>query len=388
MIATIESAAGPVRQDRGFNRRLLNRMEAMQRRIARLSSGLFLSVVTRMAVAAAVVCLAGPVLAEDMSAKMLFGSKKLPAAMPSSAEGFYSRGCLAGGMAIPVDGPTWQVMRLSRNRRWGHPDLIRLIEELSIRAKADGWNGLMIGDISQPRGGPMLTGHMSHQIGLDADLWFMPMPDKRLTLREREQMSAVSVLKEGTPYVDDSRWTRAHARLLYHAASFDEVQRILVHPGVKKKLCETVRGNRDWLSKIRPYYGHHYHFHIRLHCPEGSPGCKAQREVGGSPECGDTLDWWFDHALKPRESTTDDKPSKRREITLAKLPDTCRRVLNADELPLSQAQYRTRTPDFEAPEIELPEYDHISALTSKPIEASRAEYRAMKIPVPIPRPDR
>ena len=93
-------------------------------------------------------------------------------------------------MAIATDGPTWQAMRLSRNRRWGHPTMIKLIEKLSRDAVADGWPGLLIGDISQPRGGPMLTGHASHQIGLDADIWLTPMPDRRLTAagaREHER---------------------------------------------------------------------------------------------------------------------------------------------------------------------------------------------------------
>ena len=168
-------------------------------------------------------------------AKRLFGTKELPAKLQPAAHGFYTNGCLSGGIAIPVDGPNWQAMRLSRNRRWGHPDLIRIIEDLSYKAKQDGWNGLMVGDISQPRGGPMLTGHRSHQMGLDADIWFNPMPNKRLTYQERENLSAVSVLKKGSVYVDKARWTRAHTMVLYHAASYDQVERILVHPGVKKQ---------------------------------------------------------------------------------------------------------------------------------------------------------
>ena len=116
-------------------------------------------------------------------AKKLFGNRPLPAALKPAAHGFYTKGCLSGGVAIPVDGPNWQAMRLSRNRRWGHPELIGIIEQLSYKAKKDGWNGLLVGDISQPRGGPMLTGHRSHQMGLDADLWLTPMPNKRMTYK-------------------------------------------------------------------------------------------------------------------------------------------------------------------------------------------------------------
>ena len=79
-------------------------------------------------------------------------------------------------------------MRLSRNRNWGHPMLVELVKKLAIEAKAyDGWPGLLVGDLSQPRGGPMLTGHRSHQMGLDADIWFLAMPNRVLTAQEREK---------------------------------------------------------------------------------------------------------------------------------------------------------------------------------------------------------
>ncbi len=116
-------------------------------------------------------------MAEDMPAKQAFGGERLPVLtqQPQSI-GFYAKGCLAGAVALPTDGPNWQVMRLSRNRRWGHPRMIGLLEKLSRDAAQDGWPGLLVGDISQPRGGPMLTGHASHQVGLDADIWLTPMP--------------------------------------------------------------------------------------------------------------------------------------------------------------------------------------------------------------------
>ena len=87
--------------------------------------------------------------------------------------------------ALPINGETWQVMRLSRNRNWAHPDLVALLERLAAKARKDaGWPGILVGDMSQPRGGPMLTGHASHQVGLDADIWLTPMPNRQLS-RER-----------------------------------------------------------------------------------------------------------------------------------------------------------------------------------------------------------
>ena len=117
--------------------------------------------------------------------------------------GFYWRGCLAGAKALPVDGESWQVMRLSRNRIWGNPAMIAFLERFSRKAKAeDVWNGILVGDISQPRGGPMLTGHASHQVGLDADVWLTPMPDHTLSLEEREEMSAVNMVTDDGLSVD------------------------------------------------------------------------------------------------------------------------------------------------------------------------------------------
>lgn len=327
-------------------------------------------------------------------AKKLFGGKKMPASMAPASHGFYSKGCLSGAQAMPYDGPTWQVMRLSRNRRWGHPNLIETIEKLSIKAKRDGWNGLLVGDISQPRGGPMLTGHASHQIGLDADIWFTPMPDHRMNYREREDTSAVSVLKRGTLYVDDKRWKKSYERLLYHAASFPQVERLLVHPGIKKKLCETVKGDRSWLNKVRPYYGHHYHFHIRIGCQPGSPNCKRQASTGSDIGCGAKLDWWYNVAFAPRKPSK--KPTKPRKpkpvLTLAGLPAACEAVLQAPSKSVEAAVYQAPSlAAFRAPKLNVPNIDPLAALRSRPIEASTGSIRSYaklpkKVPVPIPRP--
>jgi len=268
-------------------------------------------------------------------AKVLFGGKDLPAATAPKSYGFYSKGCFSGGVAIATDGPNWQAMRLSRNRRWGHPAMINLVEKLSREAAQDGWPGLLLGDISQPRGGPMLTGHASHQIGLDADIWLTPMPDRKLSPRERENMSAVSMVDPKTHRVIDRLWTPAHTKLLKRAASYGEVERILVNPGIKKKLCDTVTGDRSWLRKIRPFWGHDYHFHIRIGCQPGSVGCKAQADVAPGEGCGKSLAWWFtEEPWRPAKGPA--KPKARDVMTMKSLPAACRAVLDAPS-PVSEA---------------------------------------------------
>ena len=181
----------------------------------------------------------------------------------------------------------------------------------------------------------MLSGHASHQIGLDADIWFTPMPDRRLSAQERENMSARSLLADDSLYVDDRRWTRAHEGVLRRAASYPEVERILVHPGIKKKLCDTVAGDRSWLGKIRPFWGHDYHFHIRIGCPAGSPNCQRQEPVARGTGCDASLDWWFtDEPWRPAEGP---QPPRARDVmTMANLPNACRAVLQAPN-PTSEA---------------------------------------------------
>jgi len=275
--------------------------------------------------------------AKPTPARELFGAVKTPAPLAARSIGFYAKGCLAGASALPIDGPTWQAMRLSRNRNWGHPDLVALVEKLAADAKEhDGWPGLLVGDLSQPRGGPMLGDHASHQIGLDADVWLTPMPDHRLSPKEREELSATSMLADDKVSVNPKVWTEAHVRLLKRAASYRTVERVLVHPAIKKAVCEASKGEKDrvWLSKIRPYWGHYFHFHIRIACPKGSAGCEGQPPVHHDDDgCGAELTRWL-KLVKPKPPApvaAAPKPAtpapERRYLTLDQLPAECRAVL-------------------------------------------------------------
>jgi len=271
-------------------------------------------------------------------AKDLFGHKKTAAPLKPRAIGFYSKGCLAGGVQLPATGSAWQAMRLSRNRNWGHPQLVELVKRLAIEAKAqDGWPGLLVGDLAQPRGGPMLSGHASHQVGLDADVWLNPMPDRELTRKERENISAISVIKN-RKQVNPKIWTDAHARLIRRAASYPEVARIFVHPPIKKALCDWAPKGSDlsWLKKVRPYYGHHYHFHIRIKCPKGVSGCRNQNPPApkDGTGCGSELAYWFSDKpwrkpKKLKKGQKKPKPKPRRHMKLTALPKACRAVLTA-----------------------------------------------------------
>ena len=269
-------------------------------------------------------------------AKTLFGAVTTPASLAARSIGFYAKGCLAGGVQLSDAGPEWQTMRPSRNRAWGHPKLIKLLKRLAADAKEkDGWPGLLVGDIAQPRGGPMLSGHASHQVGLDADIWLTPMPDRVLTVKEREDIQATMMVAPSRLDVDPAVFTDKQVALIKRASSYPEVERIFVNPAIKKALCKAAGNDKKWLAKVRPMGGHDYHFHIRISCPNG--GCEAQKSVDGDDGCGKELDNWLKEIAasmkKHKEApTVDDKwvpPSEKRKITMDQLPAECKAVLNS-----------------------------------------------------------
>src|ERR1700716_1499939 len=266
-------------------------------------------------------------------AKELFGRKVVPAAMRTRVIGFYAKGCIAGAEALPINGESWQVMRLSRNANGAHPDMVALLKRLAANAHKDaGWPGILVGDMSQPRGGPMFTGHASHQEGLDADIWLTPMPNRQLSRNEREEMSAVMMVRADRLDIDPSVWAPGPLTLSRAAAQEPTVQRIFVNAAIKKALCREAKGDRSWLSKVRPMYGHDYHFHVRIKCPPGSGSdCESQPDPAESEGCkpADLAYWFKDSVLHPKPPATPPKPKP--PMTMASLPAACKAVLAAPD---------------------------------------------------------
>ncbi len=255
-------------------------------------------------------------------AKELFGRKRAPLPLAARVIGYYTNGCVAGAKALPINGATWQVMRLSRHRNFGHPNLIAFLERFAAKVPKLGWPGLLVGDMAQPRGGPMLTGHWSHQIGLDADIWLTPMPNRVLTTKEREETMATNVVADDWLDVNPKIWSPAHIAMLKAAAQDKDVERVLVNPAIKKALCRDVSGDRSWLHKMRPVRGHNYHFHVRIGCPADSPDCKSQKPPPHDEGCGKDLDGWFTPAmLKPIT------PGVSKPMPISAMPAACRQIV-------------------------------------------------------------
>jgi len=140
-------------------------------------------------------------------------------------------------------------------------------------------------------------------------------------------MSATMVVRDDRRDVDPKVWTPAHTALIRAAAEDPAVERIFVNPAIKKALCRDAGSDRDWLVKVRPWWGHDYHFHVRIYCPPDSPQCEPQPPPEGEG-CGHELDYWFtEGVLHPAPPTEPPKP--RPGPTMASLPAACRQVLKA-----------------------------------------------------------
>ncbi|MEZ5775060.1 MAG: penicillin-insensitive murein endopeptidase [Hyphomicrobiaceae bacterium] len=295
---------------------------------------------------------------EARPAKEQFGFVLGPAGAKAAPIGGYARGCLSGGVALPINGAGYQVMRLSRNRNWGHPALIDFLTRFSAELKSEeNWPGLLIGDMSQPRGGPMLTGHKSHQIGLDADIWFKPMPSEvPLSLEDRENIEPLLLAEEKGTEVVAGNWSEDFARILKRAALHPEVERIFVHPAIKKALCASAGEDRAWLSKVRPLFGHNYHFHVRLSCPAGMAGCVPQKEPADDDGCGKELESWLKTVSRPAKAepaeTKKDstKQVRRRELMVSSLPATCAAILKDGSEPTLTGDAAPETAEIPLPE--------------------------------------
>ncbi len=237
----------------------------------------------------------------------------------SKSIGFYTAGCIQNSQKLEETGEGYQVIRLSRERNYGHPRLIDFIKYLGKHTKAKLNSTLLIGDISQKTGGPLPSDHTSHQTGLDADILYLNQPYSNLFLSEseREDINPISVLNAHKTGIKEGMWGRRQTAVLVLATAHPDVDRIFVNPVIKLELCKKHKG-QPWLNKIRPWYGHDGHFHVRLKCPNGSNFCENQKSIEPGDGCGEDLKQWFIPPEKSEEVKTTPEPKKVRQM-----PEQC-----------------------------------------------------------------
>lgn len=241
-------------------------------------------------------------------------STRLPTEGKPEAIGEYSLGCLRGAETFNGNEKGLILTQMKRGRYWGHPDLIKLLtragEEFAKQNKK-----IMIGDLSQSRGGPTLTGHNSHQNGLDVDVWFkMPSLKDQLSLRELETEEMKPVQELGPEQV----------KLIQFFAQDSSVERIFINPSFKKKLCLDKKLTAEEHHKLRAWWGHDDHIHVRLKCPADGPLCISQNPIPAGDGCGEDLNWWFTEEAKvgAGEASWEDLKSVYLE-KVQKLPAQC-----------------------------------------------------------------
>ncbi|MFC0309209.1 penicillin-insensitive murein endopeptidase [Gallibacterium trehalosifermentans] len=233
--------------------------------------------------------------------------------------GSYSNGCLIGAKALPLQGEGYQVIRSQKLRYFGHPEMLAYLTRLGQRVKAAGLPTMLVGDIAMPAGGRFATGHASHQMGLDADIW---LKMGGMSRQQAQNPTAILMVNRKLQRVDERVWSNNQTTLIHLAATDSQVARIFVNPAIKLKLCQTVKGDRSWLRKIRPWFGHDAHFHVRLHCPKGAQYCEEQAAIPAGEGCGAELMSWFE-PKQPSASV----PAKQPPM----LPILCQQLLDSPE---------------------------------------------------------
>jgi penicillin-insensitive murein endopeptidase len=226
-------------------------------------------------------------------------------------------GCIAGAVSLPPAGPGFQTIHLDHSAFWGAPQTIAHLELFGQEAAAAGLPTLLMEDISRPRGGPMPGGHISHQIGLDADVGLDMQARPSLSAAQRGTIDLRSLVRADGRAVDPSAWSPRVLTLLHMAAELPDVDRILVNPAIKQQLCRQVTGDRSWLHLMRPWYGHAAHMHIRFRCPSGQGDCVQAPPPPPGDGCDGTLQWWFDQLNAPAKPKKPAAPHEPRPLPVA-----------------------------------------------------------------------
>jgi penicillin-insensitive murein endopeptidase len=246
---------------------------------------------------------------------------KISATKTSESIGTYNNGCFANGEKLPFSGNGYEVVKIERKRFYGNPELVKFIGDLGNTFEKKYNKKLLISDLSQENGGPMHGDHASHQIGLDVDIWNSFLPQRQiLTNKQRNNLKANEIVKSDGKTLTKN-WSEANEIAIINAATDERVDRIFVNPAIKNRFCKMYPKNANQY-KIRAWWGHDKHFHVRLKCPKNSPDCTIENKLdiadnGCKPE---QLNWWLSGEayaeLKKNKATKTKKFEK-------KLPERC-----------------------------------------------------------------
>jgi penicillin-insensitive murein endopeptidase len=267
---------------------------------------------------------------KTVSTRDLNLSKQLPIKGTPESIGTYTLGCLVGAESLFPNEPGLVVMRLNRGRFWGHPDLIKMLRDVGEKFRNQRKRDILVGDLSLAHGGPTITDHASHNSGLDVDIWLqsVKLENNNLSLEDRSSKSALSALDKDDKIIK-KLWGKNEITMIKLFTQNSRVQRVLINPYLKRDLCENREkyGLKDeWLRKIRPWFGHKDHLHVRLICPKNSPDCKPQAPTPPGNGCtGDNFNWWFTDEAKIIPEKVD--PYENYLKKMKNLPARCKKLI-------------------------------------------------------------
>ena len=254
--------------------------------------------------------------------------RKNPTLGLSQAIGGYSLGCLKGGKTFSGKENGVVLSQTRRGRFWAHSQMIDLLTELGEFTFQTYKKNILIGDLSLSRGGPTFGGHNSHQNGLDVDIWFKVLEGKpSFEWLQTEEMKSVLTRKG---FTED--FGKVQVSLLNFLSQDQRVSRIFVNAKIKKYLCEEQKDifDSEGLRKIRPWYGHDDHLHLRLKCPNKDKACQNQKEPPEGDGC-DQLSWWFSDEAKKEKAKFDYSFEATRSLYIDKtknLPKACKELVH------------------------------------------------------------
>ncbi len=241
-----------------------------------------------------------------------------PIAGPVQPIGSYANGCIIGASALPLEAANYQVMRQDQHRYYGHPLLIQFIQRFSQQMAQKTQGIVLIGDMGMAAGGRFSSGHASHQIGLDVDIW-LQLPKARWSSEQLLHPQPLDLVTADDKSVVARHWSPDIDTMVRQAAEDPQVARIFVNPAIKQQLCLDAGSDRQWLHKVRPWFAHRAHMHVRLNCPANSPQCEDQAPPPPGDGCGAELQSWF---IPAKPGT---RPVKK---TPPPLPAGCQALLN------------------------------------------------------------
>lgn len=253
---------------------------------------------------------------------------RAPTSGNHESAGFYSSGCLLGALEISESGKGFQLLKPERRRNFTHPETKKLFTHVMAKHFEKHGNYYLTGDFSLSQGGPTLSGHSSHQNGLDIDIFFDST--KSVLSRNALKIHKIDSYLLNNEKINLKKWNKPLEELIVMFAKDERVDRLFIHPKFKQLFCEKryeLKLSEKDLIKIRPWYGHDEHIHVRLSCPADSPNCVKQPIPQEKETCGKDLNWWFTDDANYESSDYSKSISdikNRYQEKMKKLPEACK----------------------------------------------------------------